>query len=60
MPTSEAQADDGFSITRSNLSTEVKVDGLDEEEFQKVANEAKQGCPVSRALDAIDVGMELA
>ena len=50
--------DGGFSITRSELSTEVKVDGLDEEEFQKLAEEAKDGCPVSRALGAIEIGLE--
>jgi lipoyl-dependent peroxiredoxin len=50
--------DGGFSITRSELSTEVKVDGLDEGEFQKLASEAKEGCPVSRALGAIEIGLD--
>jgi osmotically inducible protein OsmC len=50
--------DDGFSITRSDLSTEVSVEGLDDEEFQKHADEAKRTCPVSRALGAIEVGLE--
>jgi osmotically inducible protein OsmC len=50
--------DGGFSITRSDLTTEVKVDGLSEEEFQQHADEAKQGCPVSRALGAIEISLE--
>jgi osmotically inducible protein OsmC len=50
--------DGGYSITRSDLTTEVKVDGLDDEEFQKHADEAKRNCPVSRALGAIEVGLE--
>jgi lipoyl-dependent peroxiredoxin len=50
--------DGGFSLKSSNLSTGVTVSGLDEEEFQKHAEEAKRGCPVSRALGAIDVGLE--
>jgi osmotically inducible protein OsmC len=50
--------DGGFSIKRSELSSEVKVEGLDEEEFQKYADEAKQGCPVSRALGAIEISLE--
>jgi osmotically inducible protein OsmC len=50
--------DGGFSITRSELSTEVKVEGLSEEEFQKLADEAKAGCPVSRALGAIEITLE--
>lgn len=50
--------DGGFSITRSDLTTEVKVDGLDDEEFQKHADDAKRNCPVSRALGAIEVGLD--
>lgn len=50
--------DGGFSITRSDLSTEVSVEGVGEEEFQDYAEEAKAGCPVSRALGAIEVGLE--
>jgi osmotically inducible protein OsmC len=50
--------DGGFSITRSELNAEVKVDGLDEEEFQKLANEAKEGCPVSRALGGVEITLD--
>jgi osmotically inducible protein OsmC len=46
------------AITRSDLSTEVKVDGLSEDEFQKFAEDAKSGCAVSRALGAIEIGLE--
>ena len=49
---------EGFSITRSDLTTEVKVDGLDDAEFQKYAEEAEKGCPVSRALGAIEIGLD--
>jgi lipoyl-dependent peroxiredoxin len=50
--------DGGFSITRSVLSTEVEVEDVSEDEFQKLADEAKQGCPVSRALGAIEIELE--
>jgi osmotically inducible protein OsmC len=50
--------DGGFGIKRSDLSTEVAVSGLDDEELQKHAEEAKRGCPVSRALGAIEIGLE--
>ncbi|HEX6585334.1 MAG TPA: OsmC family protein [Solirubrobacterales bacterium] len=50
--------DGGFSIKRSDLGTVVTVDGLDDEELQGHANEAKEGCPVSRALGAIEIGVE--
>lgn len=49
---------DGFTITRSDLTTEVKVDGLDDGAFQEHAEEAKRICPVSRALGAIEIGLE--
>jgi len=49
---------EGFSITRSDLTTEVKVEGLDDAEFQKYAGEAEKGCPVSRALGAIEIGLD--
>ena len=49
---------EGFSITRSDLTTEVKVEGLDDAEFQKHAEEAEKGCPVSRALGAIEIGLD--
>jgi osmotically inducible protein OsmC len=29
-----------------------------EDEFQQVADEAKRTCPVSRALGAIDIGLD--
>jgi osmotically inducible protein OsmC len=50
--------DGGFSITRSVLTTEVKVDGLEDAEFQQHADEAKRSCPVSRALGAIEIGLD--
>ena len=50
--------DGGFSITRSDLTTEVKADGLDDAEFQQHAEEAEKTCPVSRALGAIEIGLD--
>lgn len=49
---------EGFSITRSDLTTEVEVEGLDDSEFQKYAGEAEKTCPVSRALGAIEIGLD--
>jgi osmotically inducible protein OsmC len=46
------------TITRSELSTEVKVDGLDDGEFQNYADAAKSGCAVSRALGGVEIGLE--
>ena len=42
--------EDGPTITKIELDTEAVVDGLDEESFQRFAQEAKEKCPVSKAL----------
>lgn len=44
---------DGFRIQRIHLSTRATVPGLDEETFRKLAREAKETCPVSRALAGV-------
>ncbi len=43
---------DGFKVTRSDLTLTGKVDGIEAEEFSKIAQDAKQNCPVSKLLDA--------
>jgi osmotically inducible protein OsmC len=50
--------DGGFAITRVELQTRARVPGISEEDFQAAANEAKEGCPVSRALGAIEITLE--
>ena len=52
------KTDDGFSITTSHLHTRGNVPGISEDEFQKLAAEAKKGCPVSRALGAIEITLQ--
>ena len=52
------QVEGQATITRSELSTEVKVDGLSEEEFQTYAEGAKGGCAVSRALGGVEISLE--
>ncbi len=44
--------DEGFSITAIALTLKAKVPGTDNEQFQQIANQAKEGCPVSRVLYA--------
>jgi len=41
------------TITRMELKVRGKVPGLDQAAFQRAAEEAKTGCPVSRALKGI-------
>ena len=45
-----AKTGDGFSITEIVLKTKGKVPGIGKEKFQEIANDAKENCPVSRAL----------
>jgi osmotically inducible protein OsmC len=48
------KVDDGFAIKRIDLRTQANVPGIDDSEFQEIAEAAKKGCPVSQALRAVD------
>lgn len=43
------------TITKIDLKTDAIVPGIDDASFLKKAEEAKSGCPVSRALSAVEV-----
>ncbi|WP_206533146.1 OsmC family peroxiredoxin, partial [Mesorhizobium sp. M7A.F.Ca.CA.001.15.1.1] len=43
----------GPTITRIELETEAEVAGLAEDEFERLAQSAKAGCLVSRALGGV-------
>jgi osmotically inducible protein OsmC len=45
---------DGGTITRSHLVCEGRVPGIDDATFQDIGAKAKVGCPVSKALAAVD------
>jgi osmotically inducible protein OsmC len=42
----------GFRITRSALTLRAQVPGIDQAKFQELATAAKEGCPVSKVLNA--------
>ena len=46
---------DAFAITRIDLETEAQIPGVDDATFQKVAADAKQNCPVSKALTGTQI-----
>ncbi len=48
----------GEGITGSHLLVSAKVPGLSDEEFQKLAADAKANCPVSKALSGIQITLE--
>jgi lipoyl-dependent peroxiredoxin len=49
---------DGFTITTMELSTRVRATGIEADSFSDVANAAKEGCPVSRALAGVKIEMD--
>jgi osmotically inducible protein OsmC len=49
------KTDEGFAISRIELDTKARVPGIDRDEFQRQAEAAKEGCPVSQALAATEI-----
>jgi lipoyl-dependent peroxiredoxin len=49
---------DGFTITTMRLSTTADVPGIDDGRFQEIANGAREGCPVSRALAGVKIELD--
>ena len=50
----------GFMISGIKLTVRGRVDGLDAAGFEKAAQEAKAGCPVSKALAGVDITLDAA
>ncbi|MET7418129.1 OsmC family protein [Dactylosporangium sp. NPDC005555] len=50
--------DGGFAITRIDLTTRGDVPGIEAAEFDKIAAEAKAGCPISKALAAVEITLD--
>ena len=48
----------GTGITASALTLTGTVPGIDEAKFRELADKAKEGCPVSKALGAIKVTLD--
>lgn len=48
----------GFAITGIDLTTKARVPGISEEAFLEIAEGAKQGCPVSKALAAVPIRLD--
>lgn len=46
------QKDGGFAITAVHLDVAARIPGADAKAFDKAANAAKAGCPVSKVLNA--------
>ena len=50
----------GFKLTSIKLTVRGEVDGVDDAEFVKLAEDAKAGCPVSKALTGVPITLDAA
>jgi lipoyl-dependent peroxiredoxin len=48
----------GFRLTGIKLTVRGEVEGLDAAQFAKAAEDAKAGCPVSKALTGVDITLD--
>ena len=48
----------GTGITGSHLLVSAKIAGITEEDFQRIAEDAKVNCPVSKALSGTPITIE--
>jgi len=48
----------GEGVKGSHLLVSAKVPGLSDDDFQRIADDAKAACPVSRALAGIPITLE--
>ena len=46
------QVEGGFAVTKIHLEVSAKVPGADQAGFDKAANDAKAGCPISKLMNA--------
>src|SRR5687768_13030301 len=46
------QAGGGFAVTSSHLQTTARIPNANKTAFEKAADEAKSGCPISKLLNA--------
>lgn len=53
------QVEGGFEVKSSALKLTGKAPGIRQDKFQELADKAKRTCPMSKALDAIDITLEI-
>jgi len=51
------QDGDGFRVSRSDLTLEARVPGIEESRFAEIAQGAKANCPISKLLKA-EIGFD--
>ncbi len=53
------KTDDGFAVTRIELVSRAKVPGIDRDTFMTFAEDAKQGCPISKLLTGAEISLQI-
>jgi osmotically inducible protein OsmC len=49
------KTDAGFTVTKIHLDVTARIPGADPAAFDKAAQDAKVGCPISRLLKAAEI-----
>ncbi len=49
---------EGFAITSIDLATKADIDGIEDAEFQQIAEQVKAACPVSKALTGTKINLD--
>jgi len=49
--------DAGFKINRIDLQAEAEVEGIEDADFQTIAENVKNSCPISKALEAVPINL---
>ncbi len=50
---------EGFTITQIALTTTVGVSGIDDAKLREIAQDAKEHCPISKALASVPLSLDL-
>lgn len=53
------KTDSGFEISQIDLDLVGEVPGISKEEFTRLATDAKENCPVSKALAAVKINLNI-
>ncbi|CAN5390770.1 OsmC family protein [soil metagenome] len=57
--TTAAVTMENLTLTKSHLTVEVSAPGADEAKIREAGEAAKAGCPISKALAALEITMDL-
>src|ERR1700754_3364722 len=52
------KTDAGFTVTKIHLTTKAKVPNIEQAQFDELAKNAKEGCPISRLLKAAEITLD--